>query len=48
MCFVEMNVAHALPRVIRIMVYADIPQQRSEVQHVYLRGATALRQDLAQ
>jgi chorismate mutase len=48
MCFVEMNVAHALPRVIRIMVYADIPQQRSEIQHVYLRGATALRQDLAQ
>jgi chorismate mutase len=48
MCFVEMNVAHALPRVIRIMVYADIPQQRSQVQHVYLRGATALRQDLAQ
>jgi chorismate mutase len=48
MCFVEMNVAHALPRVIRIMVYADIPQQRAEVQHVYLRGATALRQDLAQ
>jgi chorismate mutase len=48
MCFVEMNVAHALPRVIRIMVYADIPQQRADVQHVYLRGATALRQDLAQ
>jgi chorismate mutase len=48
MCFVEMNVAHALPRVIRIMVYADLPVERAEIQHVYLRGATALRRDLAQ
>lgn len=48
MCFVEMNVANAMPRVIRIMVYADLPQSRGEIQHVYLRGATALRQDIAQ
>jgi chorismate mutase len=48
MCFVEMNVQHALPRVIRIMVNADIPLQRSEIQHIYLRGATALRKDIAQ
>jgi chorismate mutase len=48
MCFVEMNVAHALPRVIRIMVHADLPVSRAEIQHVYLRGATALRKDLAQ
>lgn len=48
MCFVEMNVKHALPRVIRIMVHAEMTQPRSEIQHIYLRGATALRQDLAQ
>ena len=48
MCFVEMNVAGALPRVIRLMVHAEIDTPRSEIQHVYLRGATALRQDLAQ
>lgn len=48
MCFVEMNVAKAMPRVIRIMVHADIDKPRSEIQHIYLRGATALRQDLAQ
>lgn len=48
MCFVEMNVAGALPRVIRVMVHAEIDTPRSEIQHVYLRGATALRQDLAQ
>ncbi|MFM5904863.1 MAG: chorismate mutase [Micrococcales bacterium] len=48
MCFVEMNVNHALPRVIRIMVNAEMDVPRSQIQHVYLRGATALRQDLAQ
>ena len=48
MCFVEMDVARALPRVIRIMIQADLDVARAEVQHVYLRGATALRQDIAQ
>ncbi|MEY4989609.1 MAG: hypothetical protein RI933_1242, partial [Actinomycetota bacterium] len=47
LCFVEMNVKHGLPRVIRIMIHADIELSRAEVQHVYLRGATALRSDLA-
>lgn len=48
MCFVEMNVAHALPRVIRIMINVDTDKTRGELQHVYLRGAAALRLDLAQ
>jgi chorismate mutase len=48
MCFVEMDVAGALPRVIRLMVHADVATPRSEIQHIYLRGATALRQDIAQ
>lgn len=48
MCSVEMAVPHALPRVVRIMIYADLEKSRSEIQHVYLRGATALRLDLAQ
>ncbi|MFM5967981.1 MAG: chorismate mutase [Micrococcales bacterium] len=48
MCFVEMNVKHALPRVIRIMINVETEKQRGEIQHVYLRGATALRLDLAQ
>lgn len=48
MCAVEMNVAHALPRVVRIMIHADLDKSRQEIQHVYLRGATALRLDLAQ
>lgn len=48
MCFVEMDVEHAMPRVIRVMVYADLAVERADIQHVYLRGATALRLDLAQ
>jgi chorismate mutase len=48
MCFVEMDVKRAMPRVIRLMIYAEIDKARGEIQHVYLRGATALRLDLAQ
>ncbi|MEY4989550.1 MAG: hypothetical protein RI933_1183, partial [Actinomycetota bacterium] len=31
LCFVEMNVKHGLPRVIRIMIHADIELSRAEV-----------------
>ena len=48
MCFVEMDVIGALPRTIRIMIMAETDKSRAEIQHVYLRGATALRQDIAQ
>lgn len=48
MCFVEMNVPGALPRVVRVMMNAELDLPRSEVQHVYLRGAAALRLDIAQ
>ncbi len=48
MCFVEMNVEHGMKRVIRIMINLETDKPRSEIQHVYLRGATALRLDLAQ
>jgi chorismate mutase len=48
MCFVEMDVAKAMPRVNRIKIQADLDVARAEVQHVYLRGAVALRQDIAQ
>lgn len=48
MCAVEVDVAGALPRVVRLMAHADLDVPRGEVQHVYLHGATALRKDLAQ
>ena len=48
MCFVEMDVVGAMPRVIRILIMVESDKDRSEIQHVYLRGAKALRQDIAQ
>ena len=45
MCAREMDVSGAMPRVIRLMLhcYAD---EASEAQHVYLREAVSLREDL--
>ena len=48
MCFVEMNVKGSMPRVVRVMINAEFDTPRSQVQHVYLRGAAALRLDIAQ
>jgi chorismate mutase len=48
LCFVEMNVKGALPRVVRVMINAETDVPRGEIQHVYLRGAAALRLDIAQ
>ena len=38
----------AMPRVIRVMVHAETAMTKADVRHVYLRGAAALRRDLAQ
>jgi chorismate mutase len=43
-----MNVVGSMPRVIRVMVNADLDIPRSQIQHVYLGGAKALRLDIAQ
>jgi chorismate mutase len=48
MCATEMNVPHALPRVLRLMAHVDVAKPRDGIQHVYLRGAVALRRDIAQ
>lgn len=48
MCAVEMDVAGAMPRVIRLMMHAETSKPRADIKHVYLRGAQALRADLAQ
>lgn len=47
MCAQEMDVDGALERVVRIMAQVETDQDRSEVEHVYLRGAEVLRADLA-
>ncbi|RKS74398.1 chorismate mutase [Actinomadura pelletieri DSM 43383] len=48
LCATEIGVPGSLPRVIRLMAHIDTDRPRSDVQHVYLRGATALRLDIAQ
>ena len=48
LCATEIGVPGALPRVIRLMAHIETDRPRSAVQHVYLRGATALRLDIAQ
>jgi chorismate mutase len=48
LCSMEINVPHSLPRVVRILLHAQLDRQLTEVKHIYLRGATVLRKDLAQ
>lgn len=48
LCASEIDVPGALPRVIRVMLHCESDRLASEITHVYLRGATALRKDLAQ
>ena len=48
LCATEMSVPGSLPRVVRLMMHVQTPKFRSEIQHVYLRGAVALRVDIAQ
>jgi chorismate mutase len=46
LCAQEMEVPGSMPRVIRLLLHAYGDPDR-EAQHVYLRDATALREDLA-
>ncbi len=48
LCATEMAVPGAMPRVLRLLAHVDTPRERSELRHVYLRGAAALRTDLPQ
>jgi len=48
LCAQELDVAGALPRVVRVLVHAETDQPRADMTHVYLRGAEVLRKDLAQ
>ncbi len=48
LCGVELAVEHALPRVVRLLALAETDRPRPQVRHVYLRGTSVLRQDIAQ
>ena len=48
LCASEINVPGALPRTLRLLAHVETSLHRSELRHVYLRGAAALRTDLPQ
>jgi len=48
LCAVEISVPGSMPRVVRLMMHVDTSRARDQLQHVYLRGASALRLDIAQ
>ena len=48
LCATEIAVPHAMPRVLRLLDHVETTRTRTEMRHVYLRGAAALRTDLPQ
>lgn len=48
LCCTEINVPGGLPRVVRLLMHIETDRPRSAMQHAYLRGAAALRLDIAQ
>ncbi|MFE6335411.1 chorismate mutase [Streptomyces sp. NPDC057798] len=47
-CAQELDIAGAMPRVVRVLAHVESDLPRSEVAHVYLGAAAALRKDIAQ
>jgi chorismate mutase len=48
LCATEMPVAGSLGRCVRLLLHLETDRPRSELRHVFLRGATALRPELAE
>ncbi len=48
MCAQELDITGAMEKVIRVMLHVQTDTPRNEIKHVYLRGAEALRKDIAQ
>lgn len=46
LCARELEIGGSMPRVVRLMAHVETDLPRSEVTHVYLHGAAALRSDL--
>jgi chorismate mutase len=46
LCAAEIDVPGAMPRVLRLLAHVETALPRSELRHVYLRGAAGLRTDL--
>lgn len=48
LCASEIAVPGAMPRVVRLLMHVETARARSQIKHVYLRGAVSLRLDIAQ
>lgn len=48
LCATEMAVAGAVPRCIRVLMHLHTARSRAELRHVYLHGASHLRDDLTE
>ena len=46
LCAQELDIDGAVQLAVRILMHVDVPTARADIQHVYLRGAEILRQDL--
>ena len=46
LCAGEIDVAGAMPRVLRLLAHVETDRPRAQVVHVFLRGAAALRRGL--
>jgi chorismate mutase len=47
-CAQELDIVGAMPRVVRILAHVESDLAKSEIAHVYLGAAAALRKDIAQ
>lgn len=46
LCARELEIEGSMPRVVRLLAHVESTVPRSEITHVYLHGAAALRSDL--
>ena len=46
LCGHEMSVPKALKMCLRILIHVNTDKPAKDIRHIYLRGATALRQDI--
>ncbi|SCK52990.1 chorismate mutase [Streptomyces sp. WMMB 322] len=47
-CAQELDVAGAMPRVVRVMAHVESDLPKAQINHVYLGAAAELRKDIAQ
>lgn len=48
LCAVEIAVPNSLPRTIRVLLHCNTDRAHKQISHIYLRGTSVLRSDLAQ